>query len=70
VTNDITSLLPIGPMARRARVPARWLKTEAESGRIPYLRAGARMLFHPPTVERILLERATREAGPEQRRGR
>jgi len=47
-------------MARVARVPATWLKAEAEADRIPHLKAGARMLFHAPTVERILLERATK----------
>ena len=68
MTNDTTNLFPLRAMARVARVPATWLKAEAEAGRIPHLKAGARMLFHAPTVERILLERATRSDAPGKRR--
>ncbi len=53
-----SELLPTPAMARRARVPASWLRAEAEAGRIPHLRAGARLLFHPATVEKLLFERA------------
>ena len=53
-------LLPIGPMARRLRVPVRWLRTEAEANLVPHLRAGTVLLFDPVTVERVLLERASR----------
>ena len=48
-------------MARRLRVPVAWLRTEAETGRIPHLKAGKVLLFDPETVERILHERAQRE---------
>lgn len=69
--NDTTTLLLARAMARLARVPATRLRAEAEAGRIPHLKAGARMLFHAPTVERILLERATHgQAKAEGRRGR
>ena len=51
-------LLPIGPTARRFRVPVRWLRAEAEAGRIPHVRAEQVLLFDPETVERVLLERA------------
>jgi hypothetical protein len=54
-------LLPIGPMARRLRVPVRWLRDEADAGRIPHLKAGKVFLFDPLTVERVLLERARAE---------
>jgi hypothetical protein len=54
-------LLPLGPMARLLRVPAAWLRAEAEAGRIPHLKAGKTMLFDPETVEHLLLERARRE---------
>lgn len=53
-----SKLLPIGPMARRLRVPVRWLRTEAESGRIPHVKAERVYLFDPDTVEHVLLERA------------
>ncbi len=45
-------------MARHLRVPVRWLKAEAEAGRIPHVKADAVLLFDPETVERVLLERA------------
>ena len=56
-------LLPLSAMARRAAVPATWLRTEAAEGRIPHLQAGNRVLFNPTVVERILLERASSSPG-------
>jgi len=53
-----TNLLPIGAMARRLGVTAKWLRNEAEAGRIPHLAAGRRLLFDAETVERLLTERA------------
>lgn len=55
--------LILGAMARRVRVPAKWLRAEAESGRIPHLKAGNVLLFDPETVERLIAERV-RGAGP------
>lgn len=51
-------LLPLGPMSRRVRVTAGWLRAEADAGRVPCLRAGKRYLFAPEVVERVLAERA------------
>jgi hypothetical protein len=53
-----SKLLPVGPTARRFRVPVRWLRAEAEAGRIPHVKAERVFLFDPDVVERILLERA------------
>ena len=50
--------LPIARVARMLRVPVKWLRAEAEAGRIPHLRAGRAMLCDLETVERILLQRA------------
>jgi hypothetical protein len=36
----------------------RWLRTEAEAGRVPHLRAEKVLLFDVDAVERVLLERA------------
>ncbi len=58
---ETPKLLPVGPMARRLRVPVTWLRVEAEAGRIPHLRAGKVLLFDPDTVEHLLAERARRE---------
>ena len=52
------TLFPLRVMARRLFVPMRWLREEAENGRVPHLRAGRHLLFDPETVERVLLERA------------
>ena len=53
------NLLPLGAMAHRLNVPANWLRAEAESGRIPSLKAGKRtILFRPDIVEKLLIARA------------
>jgi len=51
-------LLPLGSMARRLKVSSRWLRIEAESGRLPHLKADNQILFEPNTVIDILVERA------------
>ena len=40
-------LLPLRRMAARLGVPSRWLREQAEIGKIPGLRAGDRWLFVP-----------------------
>ena len=45
-------------MAKRLRVPVRWLRDEAEAGRVPHLKAGSQFLFDFEAVERSLLKRA------------
>lgn len=55
------NVLSLARMARRLGVTASWLRAEAEAGRIPCLRAGARYLFAPAAVEAVLLERAAKE---------
>jgi hypothetical protein len=61
LTDTPPRLIPLGPCARRLRVPSTWLRQEAEAGRVPHLRAGKAILFDLETVERVLLERARRE---------
>lgn len=56
------SFLSLRRTATRLGVPAAWLRSEAQAGRVPHLRAGRRILFNPVAVERVLLERAIREA--------
>jgi hypothetical protein len=51
-------LIPLKVMARRLGVRPDWLRTEAESGRLPGVLAGHTVLFEPASVERLLLERA------------
>ena len=59
--DPIQKLLTLPLMARRLRVTARWLRAEAEAGRVPTLQADRTMLFNPEAVERCLLDRAGRE---------
>jgi hypothetical protein len=40
-------LLPLRRMAARLGVPSRWLREQAESGKVPGLQAGNRWLFAP-----------------------
>jgi hypothetical protein len=40
-------LLPLRRMATRLGVPSRWLREQAEIGKVPGLRAGDRWLFVP-----------------------
>jgi hypothetical protein len=59
-------LLPLNIVARRLRVPVRWLRAEAEAGRVPALRAGTQYLCDLVAVEAVLLERARGSVdGPE-----
>jgi len=51
-------LVPLGPAARLLRVPAKWLRAEAEAGHLPCLKAGNAILFDVATVQERLLQRA------------
>jgi hypothetical protein len=65
MSNETSQLVPINVAARWLRVPARWLRDEADAGRIPHLRAGKAVLCDAAAVEAVLLERARRAApGP------
>ena len=63
------TLLPLGPLARLLGVTSRWLRAEAEAGRLPHLPAGNTILFDADLVERLLAERARQPVtGKEGRR--
>jgi hypothetical protein len=63
-----TRLLPLNVVARRLRVPVRWLRAEAEAGRIPSLRAHNQFLCDPVAVEAALLKRVRQPNRQEGRR--
>jgi len=52
-------LLPLFVMARRLHVTKKWLRAEAEAGRIPHLKADQQFLFNPEIVEPLLIKRAS-----------
>ncbi|HYT94868.1 MAG TPA: hypothetical protein VEL76_39490 [Gemmataceae bacterium] len=51
-------MVSLPALARRLRIPAKWLREEAEAGRIPHLKADTALLFDAELVEHVLLERA------------
>ncbi len=51
-------LLTIRQAAEQVNLPVRWLKAEAEAGRIPHLRIGRRLMFNLQAVRKALLDRA------------
>jgi hypothetical protein len=53
-------------MARKARVPSKWLRREAEAGRIPCLNANGQLLFNSSIVEKLLLSLAGQQANQAQ----
>lgn len=57
--HDDIDLVSLRVLARRLRVPAEWLRAEAEGNRLPAVKAHDALLFHYPTVVRILAERAS-----------
>ena len=57
-------LLSASAAARVLRVPAKWLKSEADAGRLPVLKAGVRYLFSRRVLEAELLRRAEEGGRP------
>ena len=55
------TFISLHDLSQRSGLPSSWLRSEAEAGRLPSLRAGRRLMFHAETVERVLLERAARQ---------
>ena len=61
--NDTSpQLLNLSGMARRLGVKSAWLRAEVEAGNLPSIRVGEGHLFLPDQVERVLIERARKDA--------
>lgn len=54
-------ILSLPALARRLKIPATWLRAEADAGRLPHLRAGRIRLFNQKRVEAVLADRAAQE---------
>lgn len=67
-TTTCPELLTDSQMARILRVSLRWLRAEAEAGRIPAVKAERRFLFNRTAVERTLTDRAAQERSTEATR--
>ena len=50
----MSDLLTLPRAARACGVPAQWLKSEAEAGRVPCLKAGQRYLFNAVALQQAL----------------
>lgn len=57
--NEDRRIFTANQMAQRLGVTIRWLKQEAEAGRVPAIRAESRFLFNPDAVQEALLHRAS-----------
>jgi len=57
---NTTKSKPLGILvvSRKFGVPVKWLREEAEAGRIPHLKAGNTLLFNYEAVEECLGKRA------------
>ncbi len=62
-TLSTQSFLPLKQTASQLGVPAKWLKAEADAGRVPCLQAGRRILFNLQAVAQALFERARQREG-------
>lgn len=57
--NDLkAALVSLPDMAERLGVPPRWLKEQAEAGRVPCLRVRRELMFHDATTEAAVLAMA------------
>ena len=56
----MSELLSLPRAARRIGVTAKWLRTEADAGRVPCLRADSRYLFDVEAVAQSLAKRAAK----------
>ena len=57
----MSELLNLNQLARRLGITKKWLKTEADNGRLPCLKAGRRYLFNLEAVNMALLKRTAEE---------
>lgn len=58
---DSTRLTNLAGLARELRLPAAWLRQQADEGTIPSITIGRKRRFNPAAVAGVLAERAARE---------
>jgi len=59
-----TKLLSLNNISDQTGLPASWLRTEADAGRIPCLRVGSRRMFNLAAVMKALADRQESEVRP------
>ena len=56
--NDPQKLVSLPDLAKLLNLPAQWLKTEADAGRLPHLKIRNKYRFSVDAVVDVLVERA------------
>lgn len=59
-TSELVNLRELARRLRRFGITQAWLKSEAEAGRLPCMRAGRRLLFNSDAVHAELLRLAAK----------
>ena len=54
-----TQFVRLEKLARTTNLPARWLRQEAEAGRLPHIQVGRGRMFNLDLVLKVLAERST-----------
>ena len=62
MTEKDPEFIPLREAAERLGLPMAFLRTEALAGRLPFLRAGGRILFDVPSTHRALVDRVAHAA--------
>ena len=65
----MSDLLSLSRMARQLGVPQKWLREQADDGKVPCLKAGNRYLFTPLTVQETvaIIAARTRQGGENEK---
>lgn len=56
--DEQNSVISLSELAEQLRLPKTWLRSQADAGRIPYLRIGRRYRFNLAAVNKILADLA------------
>lgn len=60
MNNEAPKLLSLPELAKALNLPVKWLKAEADAGRLPHLRVKHRYRFDLDVIVRILADRASK----------
>jgi excisionase family DNA binding protein len=54
MVNHQDKLVSLAELAEQVRLPKSWLRAQADTGTIPYLKVGRRYRFNLPAVSKVL----------------
>jgi excisionase family DNA binding protein len=55
----MASVLTDHQLARRLRIPLKWIREQVRAGNLPHLKIGRRVLFNPGAVEAAIARMAS-----------